>query len=82
MKPPAAGRLVLFFAIVAHGKSGHGRVGPVVRKRFDYGKTWPAVRAVDKRMAIPPVIRVNHFPQTSIAYGSIAGDVDFNNFAL
>src|SRR5688572_24589690 len=45
----AIGRvLVLSPAPLAHGERAHRCLWPVVWKPGNYGKSWPAVRAVDK----------------------------------
>src|SRR5699024_8061932 len=43
-------------AAAAHGKPGHGGIGPVVGQGPQDGKSGPAVGAVDERIAVPPAV--------------------------
>src|ERR1039458_5846746 len=52
----------------AHGKHRHRRARPVVRNIANDGEAWPAVSAVNKWIAIAPVIRVKHFTQAIRTY--------------
>ena len=60
-------------AAAAHGKPGHGGIGPVVGQGPQDGKAGPAVGAVDERIAVPPAGRVGHFPQAGGAGGQVGG---------
>ena len=63
MKPPVPWIPVLLRAGRAHGEPGHRGPGPVVRDVPDDGEPRPAVRAVDERIAEPPVTRVGQLTQ-------------------
>ena len=58
MKAPVEGVIVFCLACRAHRKDAHSRLVPVIRHILDNRKTWATVGAIDKRIAIAPVRRV------------------------
>ena len=47
---------------------------PIIRQRLDNGETRPAIRAIDKRVAITPVLRIKKLCQAIIAGGEVGRD--------
>jgi hypothetical protein len=68
MKSAVAGIVIFPETIGAQGEPGHGSVRPVIRNGCGYGITGAAVRAVDERIQVAAVGRVEHFMQAIIAY--------------
>ena len=67
--------VVIFpLAVRAHGKGLHGSLRPVIGNVLDDGQTRAAVGAVNKRIAIAAVLRIQQLPQTVGADGDIRGD--------
>ena len=66
--------VVLPVAVRAHGKAPHGGQGPVIGHVFDNGKAGAAVGAVDERIAVAPVLRVQQLPQAVRAETDVRGD--------
>ena len=58
MKAPVERVIVFCLACRAHRKDAHSRLVPVIRHILDNRKAWATVGAVDKRIAIAPVQRV------------------------
>ena len=58
MESPVFGIGVLMRAFRAHRELAHGRARAIVRQLVDDREAWAAVRAVDERIAITPVGRV------------------------
>ena len=72
---PAVGRVVVLRAARgAHREAGHRGQRPVVGHVPDDAEPWPAVGAVDERVAEPPVRRVSQFPQAVRAGRGVRGD--------
>ena len=59
--------IVLVCAGRTHGKFFHAGPLPVIRKGIQDRQPWPAAGTVDKRMQIPPVLRIKHLLFTLIA---------------
>src|ERR1700730_6586388 len=60
---PAIQRIVIFrFAFRALLESSHRRIRPIVRKLFDDAESGSAIGAVSKRISVPPVLGIKHFP--------------------
>jgi hypothetical protein len=55
MKAPVGGILILGAARFAQVEGGHGRIGAIVGNGMNDRKTWPAMRAVRKRITVTPV---------------------------
>ena len=71
---PAGGDVAVFGRTGrAHGKAGHGGVGPVVGQRLQDGEPGPAVGAVDEGVAVAAVGGVVHLPQAGRAGGQVGG---------
>ena len=51
-------------AVFAHGEHPHGGALPVVGDALDNGEPGPAVGAVEKGVAVPPIVGISHLPQT------------------
>src|SRR5579859_2814108 len=49
----------------------HGRVRPIVRQALDHGVPGTAVRAIDVRVKIPRVRRIEHLRETVVTYRKI-----------
>jgi hypothetical protein len=63
---PLAGR--------AHRKRRHGGVRAIIGHRAGDGKTRTAIRAIDERVEVPAIGRVEHFLSTIIADGDVGRD--------
>ena len=74
MEPAVVRVVVLGAAIRAHRERRHGGVGPVVRDGFDDGVPGPAVGAVDERVTVAPVGRVQEFGPAIITQADVRGD--------
>ncbi len=68
------GIFVLASAVGAHRKPGHRRVRAVVGRATDDREPRPALRAVDERVAVAPVGRVEELPQAVVAGGDVGGN--------
>ena len=55
----------------AEGEVGHGREGTVVGQGADDRETGAAVGAIDQRVAVAPIVRVEEFAQTVLTKGDI-----------
>ena len=67
-------------AVRAHGKGAHRGLGPVIGYVFDNGKPGAAVGAVDKRVAVAPVLFVPQLPQAVVTDADIRGDEGIAKF--
>ena len=72
---PPVGRVPVFpRAGRTHGKGLHARAFAIVRKRLDDRESRAAVRAVDERVAVPAVSRVEELGETRVAGGDVRRD--------
>ena len=76
MEAPVERVLVLALTVGAERKSGHGRVGAVIRDAGDDTVARTAVRAGYEWIAEAPVVRVKQLPQAVGAEGGIGGNLD------
>ena len=74
MEAPVGRILVLPTAVGAHREARHGRVRAVVRDPFDDREPWPALRAVDERVAVAPVGRIEELAHAVVAGGDVGRD--------
>jgi hypothetical protein len=73
---PAIGRVVVLRrAAVAHGEARHRRQRAVVRHVADDREAGPAVRAVDERVAVAAVGRVEQLPKAVLAGRGVGRDL-------
>jgi hypothetical protein len=71
----AVGRIaVLALTGRAHGEAGHGCARPVVGDARDDGEPRPAIRAVDERVAVAPIRRVEQLGEAVTAGGRVRRD--------
>ncbi len=73
MKSSVQRIFILDTAIAAHLEIAHRRPLAVIRNAFDNRKTRSAIGAVDKRIAIATIFRVEHLAQTIGAGGDVGG---------
>ena len=71
VKPAVHGIIIFSLALGTHLKVSHGGFGPVIGDIIDDGVTGTAVGAVNKRVLITPVPRVQQFLQAVIANGHV-----------
>ena len=74
MKTPVQGVGILFGAFGAHRKRRHRSVAAIVRQLIDDGEAWPAIRAIDKWIAVPAVTRVEKLLLACSARCKIGGN--------
>ncbi len=74
VEAPVAWVLVLPPAVGAHREARHGRVRPVVRNPLDDREAWPALGAVDERVPVAAVGRIEELAQALVAGGDIGRD--------
>ena len=67
---------VFEIASLTQGESGHAGVGTIIGQRLNQGVARPALRAVDKWVAIAAVLRVIQFLQTIITGEQVGRQVD------
>ena len=63
MKPPIPRIDILRLARRAHLKPRHRRLRPIIRNAPRNREPRPAVRAINKRIPIPPIPHIQHLPQ-------------------
>jgi hypothetical protein len=66
-----AGILVLAAALVAHRKAGHRRIRAVVWNGTHDCEAWAALRAVEERVAVAAVRRIEELAQAVVAGGDV-----------
>ena len=71
VEAPVGRVLVLAAAVGAHREAGHRRVRPVVGNRPHDREAGPALRAVDERVAVAAVGRVEELAQAVVARGHV-----------
>ena len=74
VKAPVGRIVVLRRALRAHRPRRHRRRGPVVRQRQHDAVARAAVRAVDVRIPVAPVRRIEQLAQARIAHGHVGRD--------
>ncbi len=73
----AVGRILVFgSASLAHHKGGHRGAIAVVRRSANDRETRTAVSAVEKRIAIAPIRRIEQLGQARVARGDVRRDED------
>ena len=73
MKAPVRWIVVLRLAIGTHQEGSHRRLGPVVGNILDDREARTAVGAVDERVPVAAVARVEELSQAVIADGNVRG---------
>src|SRR5581483_4174937 len=74
VKAPIEGIVIFRLAPRAHGKYRHRRTCAVIRNIAHDSEPRTAISAVDKRIAIPAVGNITHFPQTIRTDGHVGRD--------
>jgi hypothetical protein len=74
MKAPVQGGVVLGSAALAHDKMVHRSVGAIIRQRLDDAEAGAAIGAVDKGIAMTPIVRLEDLAQTTPAGRDIRKD--------
>src|SRR5215216_2392856 len=74
MKTSICWILIFSFAIGTHRKRCHRGLWAVIGNVFDNSETWPTVGAVDERVSVAPIVRVEYLTQAIRADGNIRGD--------
>ena len=74
MEAPVERVVVLGLALNAHPEARHGRLGAVVGNAHDDREARTAVGAVDERVAVAPVGRVEELRETRVAGRHVGGD--------
>src|ERR1700677_4688221 len=74
MKSPVGGILIFSSAIRADGKTGHGGLLAVIRSAGDDREPWSAIRAIQKRITKPAILRIEQFGQTCVTSRRIGRD--------
>ena len=74
VEAPIAGSLVLLPAGLAHREVAHRRSRPVVREGLDDRESRTAVGAVDERVPVPAIVRVEELAQARVAGGGVGRD--------
>ena len=74
VKAPIQGIVILGLALGAHGKSGHRGLWPVVGNAARDSEARTAVRAIQKRIPIAPIRRVEQFAQAIGTGGGVCGN--------
>src|SRR4051812_17692231 len=67
VEAPILNIVIFTLTIGAQLKSLHRRVRPIIGQALDYAETRPAARAIQKRIAIPPIVRIR---QLATAFGA------------
>ena len=62
---------ILGGALLAHGERRHGGGSAVVGQVVNNGEAWPTIRAVDKRVTVATVVRVEQLGHAVIAGGKL-----------
>ena len=62
---------ILGSAFLAHGERRHGGGSTVVGQVIDDGEAWPTIRAVDKRVTVATVVRIEQLGHAVIAGGKL-----------
>ncbi len=76
MEPAVSGVFVFCAAVGAHDERRHGRPPAIVRGSDDDRQPRAAIRAVEKRVAKPPVGRVEQLREALLAGGHVGRDID------
>jgi hypothetical protein len=66
--------LVFLQALRTHPEGFHGRLGPVIGNVLDDGEPGTAMGAIDERVAVSPVFRIEELSPARIAGGNIRRD--------
>ena len=74
--PPRLRIIIFFRTIRTHRKFFHAGALPVIGQRIQYGQPGTAAGTVDKRMQIPPVLRIIQFLFTLITDRNIRRNKD------
>src|SRR4051812_29384328 len=71
MESPVSGILVLGAALLAHPEARHRRALAIVRRALDDRQPRPAIGAVDERIAVPAVCRIEQLAQAVVASAGV-----------
>ena len=74
VKSPLCGIIELVQAPIAERESRHARIGAVVRQRAGDGEPRTALGAVDERIAVAPVARIEQLGEARLAHSRVGCD--------